>query len=50
LKAIPEEMYLNELYHCVGDEKPKYVFRGMICYIAAHYLAFFRRMVIKLDY
>ena len=50
LKAIPEEMCPDELYHCLGDEKPTYVFRGMICYVGAHYLAFFRRIFIKLDY
>ncbi len=48
LVSVPETFKLSDLF--TSNLNEKYIFKGMICYQAAHYLAFFRRAVMKLDY
>ena len=50
LASIPETLTMDEMYTCPSEEKIQYAFRGMIVYQGAHYFAFFRRMLIKLDF
>jgi hypothetical protein len=47
--TIPEKFQLKELFDKVPED-PTYVLKGLICYMGAHYLAFFRRILIKYDY
>ena len=49
LLTLPEVFTPRDMYS-VNDDKTKYVLKGMICFQAAHYLAFFRRILIKYDY
>jgi hypothetical protein len=49
LLSLPEVLTPRDLFSA-NDEKTKYVLKGMICFQAAHYLAFFRRILIKYDY
>jgi hypothetical protein len=50
LLTLPETLTPQELYSGQQKSKEKYVMKGMICFQAAHYLAFFRRVLIKYDY
>lgn len=49
LVSLPEVFAPKEMYGANGTSV-KYVLKGMICFQAAHYLAFFRRILIKYDY
>jgi hypothetical protein len=50
LLSIPEVLNPNDLFACTKKNKGLYVLKGMICFQAAHYFAFFRRIHIKFDY
>ncbi len=50
LVAIPEKFSSSQIFDKMIKGDSNYVFKGMICYQDAHYIAFFRRMLIKLDY
>ena len=47
--TIPEKFKIKNLFDQAPTDET-YVLKGLICYMGAHYLAFFRRMLIKLDY
>ena len=47
--TIPEKFKIKNLFDKAPADET-YVLKGLICYMGAHYLAFFRRMLIKLDY
>jgi hypothetical protein len=46
---VPDLFGLKKLYTDPNQQEAKYVFKGMICFQAAHYLSFFRRIITKLD-
>ena len=50
LVAIPEKFSTKEIFDKDAKGEANYVFKGMICYQGAHYISFFRRIKIKLDY
>jgi hypothetical protein len=50
LVSIPSSFDLKSLFKAEGSAQARYVFKGMICYQAAHYLSFFRRMVVRPEY
>ena len=49
LLSLPEVLNPKEIFGA-STGKAKYVLKGMICFQAAHYMAFFRRIMIKYDY
>jgi hypothetical protein len=48
--AIPEKTDLAEIYDLPSSKGSDYAFRGMICFQGAHYIAYFRRILIKFDF
>jgi hypothetical protein len=46
---VPDLFEIKQLYTVPNQQEAKYVFKGMICFQAAHYLSFFRRVITKLD-
>lgn len=49
LLTLPEVLSPRDLFGA-SSGKANYVLKGMICFQTAHYLAFFRRILIKYDY
>ena len=49
LISVPDFFEATKLYNHPQQKEAKYVFKGMICFQAAHYLSFFRRVITKLD-
>ena len=47
LVSIPSDFDTSNLFKTDGSTKARYIFKGMICYQAAHYLSFFRRMLLS---
>ncbi len=50
LISIPEFFSTEDLYTGLDQKSARYTFKGMICFQAAHYLSFFRRMAMKFEY
>ena len=51
LVSIPQMFDLKDMMNSNAQKSQQYVFRGMICFSdGGHYLAFFRRMIIKMGY
>ena len=50
LVSIPEEFNITNLYTATQTASQNYAFRGMICFTNGHYLAYFRRIFIKIGF
>ena len=46
---MPDLFDVKQLYKDQNQQEATYVFKGMICFQAAHYLSFFRRVFTKLE-
>ena len=45
--SIPPEFSTDRVFKGHGTKKHKYALKGFFCFSGAHYLAFFRRMMLK---
>jgi hypothetical protein len=50
LASVSNTLHLSELFDIPNNEDPLYQFKGMICYLGAHYVAFFRTVESDLEY
>ena len=50
--SLPERLSPSDMFSYTDQKNNQayYVLKGMVCFHAAHYLAFFRRILIKFDY
>ena len=48
--SIPERFDSRKLFTSFGQRPETYVLKGIICFQSAHYLAFFRKIFMKMDY
>jgi hypothetical protein len=48
--AIPERFNSKSLFTSFSQKPESYVLRGIVCFQSAHYLAFFRKIFMKMEY
>ena len=50
LVTIPETFANTDIFDKVDKGPGEYIFKGMTCFQGAHYISFFRRLLMKFDY
>ena len=50
LISLPEVLDIKDLYTASQTQSQEYAFRGMICYTYGHYIAYFRRIFLKIGF
>ena len=50
LVSITENFAARNLFNGSNDHDAQYILKGMICFQGAHYLAFFRRLLTKMEH
>ena len=50
LVAIPETFGNSDIFDKLNEGPAQYIFKGMTCFQGAHYISFFKRILMKFDY